>query len=100
MWCSIGDESPGLYVPEDDMSASKSPNVCCKFENFEHNQTRLKLKARVSTLYIQVEECLSVSCYHHTAGGEEGNVVPFEAVLRVAGSYQIYLYAVRDILTA
>lgn len=73
VWCSIGDESPGLYVPEDDMSASKSPNVCCKFENFEHNQTRLKLNCVIrSTLYIQVEECLSESQYHHYAWGGVG----------------------------
>ena len=59
-----------MYVPEDDMSASKSPNVCCIFENFEHNQTRLKLNCVIrSTLYIQVEECLSESQYHHYAWG-------------------------------
>lgn len=33
------------------------------------SQTRLKLIARVSTLCIWNEECLSVSCNHHWKGG-------------------------------
>ena len=45
-------------------------------------QTRLKLIETFSTLYVRIEECLSVSCGHHT-GGEvwrrRGEVcVPFE----------------------
>jgi hypothetical protein len=34
----------------------------------EAGQTRLKLFKTVSTMYVQIEECLSVSYDHHSAG--------------------------------
>ena len=60
-------ESEREYVPEI-MSASKSLIKCWTIDSVKHNQTRLKLNCVIrSTLYIQVEECLSVSQYHHYA---------------------------------
>jgi hypothetical protein len=58
-------------------------NHCWIVDSVEQNQTRLKLNCVIrSTLYIQVEECLSVSQYHHSAWcggwGWSGDVIPFE----------------------
>jgi hypothetical protein len=52
--------------------ARRALQIC---DSVKQCQTRLKLKARVSTLYIQVEECLSVSCFHHSAEGGMGERV-------------------------
>jgi len=51
-----------MYL-RDPKLAHCSHEMICKYAIvWKQCQTRLKLKARVSTLYIQVEECLSVSC--------------------------------------
>jgi hypothetical protein len=59
----------GAYVPEKRMLALVPDIMFAKSKDFKQNQTRLKLNCvKESTLYIQVEECLSVSQYHHSAG--------------------------------
>lgn len=52
----------------------------CKMEKCL-GQTRLKLET-ISTMYVQIEECLSVSCSHHTRedvwGDGQGIFVPLK----------------------
>jgi len=67
------------YVPGSRMLAIGLQKASKTREIVEQGQTRLKLNLRVSTLYIQVEECLSVSWYHHSAmvvAWDVGGVVP------------------------
>ena len=73
--------SDGICTCKSTVSTLIAKVVERKCGSVEQGQTRLKLKARVSTLYIQVEECLSVSCFHHSAEGGGrvvGGAIPLE----------------------
>jgi len=81
-----------MYLLQCQVSFMNKSEVA-KRVGWEHNQTRLKLFLTESTLYVRIEECLSVSCDHHCV--EVGLGIIESSYLL----YQISLWSARYLLT-